>query len=101
VVLTDYGADDTPLFCATDSTVSEGCGTTDDTVGTDYGLLGFNYNGFLVPYERFFEYFENLLVDYWGFDTTDTPLVFSNQKRSNRVLDSHKEVVKLLQSLEV
>jgi hypothetical protein len=78
MVLADNGPNHTPLFCATDCTVTEGSGSANHTVGADHGLLWLNHDWFFVPHKWFFQYFKDLLVDYGRFDTADAPLVFRN-----------------------
>ena len=101
VVLTDYRTDDTPLLCTSNGGVSVVCKSTDYTVSADDGLFRFNDYRHFVPNEWFFQNFEKLLVNDWSFHTGNSPLVFGNQKRRNRVLNSHDEVIEFLKSFEV
>ena len=89
VVLTDYTADNTPFLSTCDGAVSKVGKSTNDTVCTDNGLFRFDYDWFFVPYEWFLKYFEDLLVDDRCLDTGNSPLMFCDQKRCHRVLNSH------------
>jgi len=69
VVLSDNAADDTPLLSAGNRRVTEGGSAANNTVVADDVLLWLDYDRTLVPYEWFFKYFEDLLVDNRCLDT--------------------------------
>lgn len=95
VVLADYASDDSPLLGTSDCAVTESCSAADNAVVADDVLLWLDNDRTLVPYEWFFKYFEDLLVDHRCLDTRDLPLVLSHQKRCDWILYTHDEVEEL------
>jgi len=69
VVLTNYASDDSPLFCSSNCAVTESCSATNYAVVTNDILFWLDDDWRFVPNEWFFQYFEDLLVDYRCFNT--------------------------------